>query len=845
MPSGAAPAKSADFSAALIADVLADLKTGLQGLTTTEAANRLRRFGANRLKPQRKSHALASLLAQFKSPIILILLGATLLSFLLRNPVDAVIILTIVGISGFMGFWQERGASNALEKLLALVQIKTTVLRDETAAEIHVEDVVPGDIVLLKAGDIVPGDCRLLEAKDIFADEGTLTGETFPVEKSLADVAAGTALAQRANTLWMGTYVVSGKGRAVVVHTGKDTEFGRISQRLQSKAPETDFERGIRSFGYLLSEVTLVLVVLIFAINVYFERPVLDSFLFSLALAVGLTPQLLPAIISVNLAQGAKKMAEKNVIVKRLASIENFGSMNILCSDKTGTLTEGTVRLKAAADIHGAQSDRVFLHAYLNAFFESGFTNPIDAAIRDHRTLNLAGYRKVDEIPYDFIRKRLSIVVEESDNRFMVTKGALANILAVCEFAEDGGNVVPLQSVRAAIDAQFADFSNHGFRTLGIAYKKMPHESLIGKDDESQMTFLGFITLFDPPKEQIAETITSLRNLGVSLKVITGDNRLVAQSLCEKIGLSKTHIITGSEMHNIGEDALVARVKDTDIFAEIEPNQKERIILAIRKGGNVVGYIGDGINDAAALHAADVGISVDTAADVAKNAADIVLLEKTLNVLIAGVREGRTVFANTLKYVFMATSANFGNMFSMAGLSLFVPFLPLLPKQILLTNLLTDFPELTIATDRVDDEMIERPRRWNVKAIRKFMITFGLVSSIFDYITFGVLLLLLRAGEVEFRTGWFVESVVSASLIVLVIRSPKPFFRSPPGKYLLIATLTTVTATILLPFTPLASFFGFSPLSLKIYLYLGLIVIAYFAMAEAIKTVFYRRVRMD
>jgi len=836
---------AAGFSALPAAQVLANLASSDRGLTSAEAASRLSQFGANRLKPPKNSQSLAILIGQFKSPIILILLCATLLSFALRNHVDAIIILTIVIASGFMGFWQERGASTAVAKLLALVQIKATAVRDGVPKEIHVEDIVPGDVVVLNAGDIVPGDCLLLEAKDIFADEGTLTGETFPVEKSTAAVGADTPLAQRSNTLWMGTHVVSGTGKAVVVHTGKDTEFGRISERLQSKAPETDFERGIRRFGYLLGEVTLILVVVIFAVNVYFERPVLESFLFSLALAVGLTPQLLPAIISVNLAHGAKQMAEKNVIVKRLSAIENFGSMNILCSDKTGTLTEGVVHLKAALDTAGNPSERVFLHAYINAFYESGFTNPIDTAIRNYQTLDMSGYPKVDEIPYDFIRKRLSIVVEDGGKRLMVTKGALTNILDACAFAETQGHgIVPIEAVRDDINRQFADFSAQGFRTLGVAFRMLTGSAGVTKNDESGMTFLGFLTLFDPPKENIMETIADLRRLGVALKVITGDNRLVAQSLGAKMGLPHTNLITGSDLRQISDDALVNRVRDTDLFAEIEPNQKEKIILALRKGGNVVGYIGDGINDAAALHAADVGISVDTAADVAKDAADIVLLEKTLAVLIAGVREGRTVFANTLKYVFMATSANFGNMFSMAGLSFFVPFLPLLPKQILLTNLLTDFPEMTIATDRVDEQMIDHPRRWDIRAIRKFMVTFGLVSSVFDYLTFGLLLIFLGASEVEFRTGWFVESVVSASLIVLIIRTPRPFFMSPPGKYLLGATLATVVITLALPFTPLAPFFGFTPLALKTYAYLSLIVIAYFAVAEWVKTVFYRRVRL-
>jgi len=642
----------------------------------------------------------------------------------------------------------------------------------------------------------------------------------------------------------MGTHIVSGTAQAVVILTGKGTEFGKVSERLKLKAPETEFERGIRRFGYFLGEVTLVLVVIIFAINVFLHRPVLESFLFSLALAVGLTPQLLPAIISINLAHGAKKMAKNKVIIKRLSSIENFGSMNIICSDKTGTLTEGTVLVESANDVNGDASEKVFLFAYLNAFYETGFTNPIDEAILNYRKPDIAGYVKQDEIPYDFLRKRLSIAITQGDSHLMVTKGALSNILEVCSTAEikDGG-IVDIASMQDQIQQHFVTFSNQGFRTLGIAYKKLPSGSLISKRDETDMTFAGFLTLFDPPKANILDTISSLKKLGVSLKIITGDNHLVATSLSKKMGLPDNKIITGPELRMMSDAALLRRVGIVDVFAEIEPNQKERIIIAMRKAGNVVGYMGDGINDASALHAADVGISVDTAADVAKDAADIVLLEKDLGVLVEGVREGRMTFANTLKYVFMATSANFGNMFSMAGVSLFIPFLPLLPKQILLTNLLTDFPEMTIATDRVDDEMVDHPRRWDIKAIRKFMITFGLVSSVFDYLTFGLLLLVLRASEAQFRTGWFLESVISASMIVLVIRSRKPFFRSRPGKYLLIATLSIAVITLIFPFTPLGTLFGFTPLSFITCLLILLIVVVYIVAAEITKNIFYRKVK--
>jgi P-type Mg2+ transporter len=826
-------------------DLLSNLQVKISGLTSSEASERINKYGSNRLKPARRSDVFTLLISQFKSPIVLILLGATGLSFFLHNYTDASIILTIVVISALLGFWQEHGASNAVAKLLEIVQIKAAVVRDGKEQEIPVESIVPGDIVIFNAGDIVPGDCLIIESKDLFADEAMLTGETFPVEKGASVLPVDTSLAQRTNALWMGTHIVSGTGKAVVTLTGKSTEFGKVSERLKLKPSETDFEHGIRRFGYFLGEVTLILVVLIFGINAFLQRPILDSFLFSLALAVGLTPQLLPAIISINLAHGAKRMAKNKVIVKRLASIENFGSMNVLCSDKTGTLTEGTVKLNAAMDVDCNNSDKALLYAYINAFFESGFTNPIDEAIRTFKTFDLNEFSKQDEIPYDFLRKRLSIVVKHGDDHLMITKGALANILEVCSFVETkNGTVTDLQGYTEKIENHFETFSKEGYRTLGIAYKKMSGVSMIKQEDEAGMTFLGFLTLFDPPKPDILNTINELKKLGVSLKVITGDNHLVAASISAGMGLTEAKIITGGQLRKMSDSALLWVVSDTTVFAEVEPNQKERIIIALRKTGNVVGYMGDGINDASALHAADVGISVDTAADVAKDAADIVLLEKNLGVLIQGVREGRTTFANTLKYVFMATSANFGNMFSIAGVSIFLKFLPLLPKQILLTNLMTDFPEMTIATDRVDDEMVDHPRRWDIKAIRKFMITFGLVSSIFDYMTFGLLLLVLKVSEIQFRTGWFIESVVSASLIVLVIRSRKPFFKSTPGKYLLMTTLGIVAITLVLPFTPAANLFGFEPLPILTYLLIMVVIAVYIVVAEIAKNIFYKRVKL-
>ena len=669
-----------------------------------------------------------------------------------------------------------------------------------------------------------------------------MTGETYPVEKEAALLPSETPLAGRTNSLFMGTHVISGTARAVAVYTGKQAKFGKISERLKLKPQETEFEHGIRRFGFFLLEVTLSLVIVIFAVNVYFHRPVLEAFLFSLALAVGLTPQLLPAIISINLAHGAKKMAQNKVIVKRLASIENFGSMDVLCSDKTGTLTEGSVRLHSALDLDGHASDRVFLHAYLNALFEKGFANPIDEAIRSHKQPDVSGYEKADEVPYDFIRKRLSILVRHDGAHVMITKGTLPQVLADCSLAETPArHTVDIAAVTPQILHQYETLSAQGLRLIGLAYREMGTASVIGKGEEQDMTFLGFVLFFDPPKKDIAETIDRLKKLGVALKIITGDNRLVAAKVSRDVGMPEARILTGGELREISDSALLRKVAETDIFSEVESNQKERIILALRKAGHVVGYMGDGINDASALHAADVGISVDMAVDVAKEAADIVLLEKDLAVLVQGVQEGRTTFANTLKYVFMSTSANFGNMFSMAGASLFLPFLPLLPKQILLTNLMTDFPEMTIATDQVDVEMVNRPRRWDIVFIRKFMFAFGLVSSVFDYLTFGVLLLLLHATPEQFRTGWFMESVASAAIIVLVIRSRRPFYKSRPGNQLLIATLAVAIAALILPFTPLGRIFGLVTLPTSFLLILGLIMILYIFTSEVVKKVFYRR----
>lgn len=826
-------------------DLLPRLQTTTQGLTGAEAQIRFVHGGGGLRGGPHSTNAVFLLLSQFRSPIILVLIFASSLSFFLKDAADGAIILTIILISGALGFWQERGAANAVQKLLAIVQVKATCKREGQPIEVPTAEVVIGDIVLLSAGAAIPADSLLLESKNLFVNEATLTGETFPVEKSAGVLPPATALALRTNTLYMGTYVVSGTASAVAVHTGQGTEFGKVSQTLAQKPPETEFERGIRHFGYLLMQVTLLLVLAILAINLYLGRPALEALLFSLALAVGLTPQLLPAIISINLAHGANRMAQQKVIVKRLSSIENFGSMDVLCTDKTGTLTEGTVKLHGATDAAGTESEPVLLLAFLNAKFQSGYTNPIDQAIVGFRALDIGSYSKLDEEPYDFVRKRLSVLVAKSnsgspDTHLMVTKGALANVLAVCTTVQTGpGAVVPLDPLRAQIQAQYEAFSSQGYRTLGIASRDVGADMGIGKDHETEMTFAGFLVLFDPLQPGIVESLKALRGLGIAVKIITGDNALVASTVSKQAGMTDPQILTGPGLHAISQEALTRRAPMVDVFAEVEPNQKERIILALQKAGHVVGYMGDGINDASALHAADVGVSVADAVDVAKESADIVLLEKDLQVLAAGVREGRMTFANTLKYIFIATSANFGNMFSMAGASLFLSYLPLLPKQILLTNLMTDFPAMTIAGDSVDPEMVDHPRRWDIKFIRRFMIVFGTVSSVFDYLTFGVLLWLMHANMAQFRTGWFVESVSSAALIVLVVRTRLRFYRSRPSRPLLLATLGIVVSVLVLPYTPIAALLGLVPLPGMFLLTLGAIVSCYVITAEVAKNIFY------
>jgi Mg2+-importing ATPase len=825
-------------------ELLTTFGSSPQGLSDDAVQQRLEQYGHNLLVTKERIVPLKIFLGQFKSPIVLILLFATAVSMFVQEWVDAIIILVIVLGSALLSFFQEYNASNAVEELKEQVSLRTVVIRAGQKIEILAEEVVPGDIVLLSAGSLIPADGVILEAQDFFVNQAVLTGETFPAEKKLGPVAPDANLTERTNCVFMGTNVRSGSARTLIVHTGERTAFGQIADSLNLRPPETEFERGVRHFGLLLAEMMLIMVVLVFAFNVYFKKPILDSLLFSIALAVGLTPQLLPAIIGVNLSKGSQAMAKAGVIVRKLNAIENFGSMDVLCTDKTGTLTLGVVKLDGALDPLGEKSPRVFKLAYLNAALQTGLENPLDEAITSQGSPGDTGVTKLAEIPYDFVRKRLTVLVEEGGEIQMITKGALNNILAICSHQRLGDKVIPLDADQLTqVGSRFADWSGQGFRVLGVAVKPLTEVCTCKSDDEDAMIFEGFLLFFDPPKPGVQETITRLSELGVELKIITGDNKLVAMHTAEAIGMPLTGVLTGSELNDLGDEALWNAVETTNLFAEVDPNQKERIITAVQKRRHVVGYLGDGINDAPSLHTADVGISVDSAVDVAKEAADFVLLKHDLAVLRQGIVLGRTTFANTMKYIFVNTSANFGNMFSMAGASLFIPFLPLLPFQVLLTNFLTDFPAVTIANDSVDQEMIVKPRRWNIAFIRKFMITFGIVSSAFDYLTFGLLLVVLKVSQDTFRTGWFLESVMTELLIMLVIRTQRPFFQSKPGKGLFYSTMAVALITLFLPYIPgLSKLLGFTPLPWSLVLALMGITLVYIFINEATKRIFYKRV---
>ncbi|KIA82494.1 magnesium-translocating P-type ATPase [Flavobacterium sp. AED] len=815
------------------------LNSSEKGLSKTVADKILLESGEHKINKSILKKDFFLFIGQFKSPLMLLLIGAVILSAFLGDTSDVFIILFIVLSTGFLSFFQERNAGRFVAALQSMIALKSSILRDGKQQEILSSTIVPGDIIFLKAGDMLPADCLIIEANELHANEASLTGESYPTAKIAGIVDVKTELTKRTNCLWEGTNIVSGTAKAVVINTGSKTIFGAIAKSA-STTVETKFEKGIKDFGYFLMKITLVLSIFILIVNLLNHKSAIESALFALALAVGMAPELLPAITTIAMSAGAKRMLDKKVIVKKLASIQNLGEVNLLCTDKTGTITEGAIIVAGTVDGLGTENEFVKELAYWNAYFETGYANPIDEAIKKLQIETKANPTKLGEIPYDFIRKRLSIAIITDANKLLISKGAFNNIISICTTVRlSNGIVEDIEKHKAEIENKYEEFGIKGLRSIGICYKNINSNAIV-KEDETSMIFAGFILLEDPVKMGIIETIEELKKLQVHLKIISGDNKNVAQSIALKIGIINPIVMTGQELFSTSPEALKHVVGKTHIFAEVEPQQKEHIIQALRKTYTLA-YVGDGINDVSALTAADIGISVENAVDVAREAADFVLMEKDLAVIIDGIKEGRKTFANTLKYIFINTGSTFGNMFSVAIASLLLPFLPMLPKQILLTNFITDFPYLTIASDNVDQEQLNKPGKWNLKFIRNYMIIFGIHSSLFDVITFLILFYVLKVKESAFQTAWFVESILTELFILFIIRTHKNFFKSKPGKYLFILSILGLLITIILPYLPIATTIGLSPIPFLNMGIMLLIVLIYIITADLLKVWFFKK----
>lgn len=806
------------------------------GLTTVEASRLREQFGRNELAAEKKKGALLVLLGYFASPLVLILLIVSIISLFVGESTNAIIIAVIVVISVVLDYVQERRSGRAVEKLRASISLRATVVRDGVPVQVDAGELVPGDLIRLAVGDLVPADARLFKAKDLFLDQAAFTGESFPVEKTV--VPEGAPDPSKA-TVYLGTTVTGGEGEAIISKTGANTEFAHLARSLTAKPPPTEFERGISGFSGFITKVVLGLVAVVFVINIAVHRNAIESLLFALALAVGLTPELLPMIVSVTMARGALRLSRKQVIVRRLSSIVDLGSMDIFCTDKTGTLTEGAITLERHVDLAGNPNERVFFLALLNATLQSGLRNPLDEAILRHVHAELPRYSKIEELPFDFMRRRLSVVVrDETGRRSLITKGAPESVLAVSTSYEKDGAALPFDdAARAVFETTFTGLGREGYRVLGIAVRELSPETgdIFTNEDERDLVFVGFAAFLDPPRTSAATTLKSLRHDGVEVKVLTGDNEIVTAKICEQVGLSVSGIITGAELEKVTDEALPRVAERNTIFARVSPDQKRRIIEALQSGGHGVGYLGDGINDAPSLRMADCGLSVDGAVDVAREAADLVLLNKSLHVVHDGIREGRRTFGNIMKYVLMGTSSNFGNMFSMAGAAFLLPFLPMLPSQILLNNLLYEMAQITIPGDMVDREYLQSPRKWNVKLIQGYMLWMGLLSSAFDFFTFGLLLYVFRADAALFRTGWFIESLATQTLVILVIRTQHAPWRSRPARGLVISSVSCVLLGVLIPFSPVAGWLGFAPPPVSLLAAIAGILVTYLGLAEVVK----------
>lgn len=810
-----------------------------QGLSAEELNTKLsgiRRKGSDSFKWKNQ---VAIFFKQFKNPLILLLLGAIILSLFLGDKTDSFIILGIIISSGALSFIQELKANKVVEKLESLLHTKCRVVRHNQEMDILTSEVLPGDIILFSAGDIVPADCLVIESDELHANESSLSGESYPVRKSSETVAEDASLAKRTNCLWEGSSIISGTGKALAILTGEQTIYGKIA-RSARETTETEFEKNVNSFGYFLMKATLFLSLLILIFDLVQHKTVVESVLFCLALAVGMAPELLPAIMTIAMSSGAERLLEKKVVIKKLSSIQNFGEVNLICTDKTGTITEGEISVFDVVDSSGKNSQYVRTLAYLNAFFETGYNNPIDISLRKLNPNAIENIQKLGEIPYDFIRKRLSIMISFEGKKKLISKGAFHQVAEVCSKVRmPDESLIDIDKIFPNLEDAYKKYGDEGYRTIAVCEKEIAATESISTSHESEMIFCGFILLSDPIKPQVTEAIGELERLQIQFKIVTGDNLNIARSIGKKIGLTNADILSGEEMRKMNSEALESRVKGVQIFAEIEPQQKEQIIRALKKT-YVVAYLGDGINDVSAINAADVGISVNNAVDIAREAADIVLLEKDLDVLVEGVKEGRITFANTLKYIFINTGSTFGNMVSVAAASLLLPFLPMLPKQILLTNFITDFPYLSIAGDEVDEEQILAPGKWDLSMIKKYMVIFGLHSSLFDMITFLVLIHFLKSSESFFQTGWFVESILTELCILFIIRTRKKFFKSNPSKSLLWVSVGAGLLTFILLYSPIAGQFGLVSLPLINLVLMITILIVYIITADILKVWFFR-----
>jgi Mg2+-importing ATPase len=821
-----------------------------EGLSDDEAAARLVTFGRNTVGGSRRIPVVVDLLSRLKNPLLVLLLFAAAVSLATGDVGSACIVLAMVVMSAVLDFIQERNAGRAAEKLRRAAGVRATVVRRGHPREILAEDVVPGDVVVLSAGDLVPGDGVVLEARDLFVNQALLTGEPYPVEKS--PNGAGDADAKR---VFMGTSVVTGSAKARIETTGARTRVGELGATLQRTPPPTSFEVGTKQFGLLVVRLAAGMVLFVLLVNIIRERPLLESFLFAIALAVGLAPEMLPMVVSVTLARGAVRLSRKKVLTKRLAAIHDLGSMDTLCTDKTGTLTEAKIRLEKHLDAYGNETDEVLLLAVVNSAFESGIKSPLDEAILAHAEhIDLAKWKKIDEVPFDFERRRVSVLAVYDDGSArdgagvhkLIVKGAFEDILRISTSVatEDASGARAIDDrMRRALVSRFEDLGRDGFRVLGVAYKDERKDCVHAVvDDETELVFAGFAAFRDPPKQSAAAAMRALADAGVAVAIVTGDHELVAAHVCKELGIEVRGVLTGHDLEAMDNDALAARTESTTLYCRVTPAQKNRIITMLKHRGHVVGFLGDGVNDATALHSADVGISVDSAVDVAKEAADLILLESDLGVLHDAVLEGRRTIGNIIKYIMMGTASNFGNMFSMAGASVFLPFLPMLPMQILTNNFLYDVSELPIPTDSVDDDYLARPHRWDMRFVQRFMWVMGPVSSLFDFATFALLLVLVHGDERIFHTGWFIESLVTQVLVIFVVRTKKSPFATQPSKPLIAMAIVVVVLAVVLPLSPLGAIIGFATPPPVFFAILVPLVVAYLVAAEAVKRFFYARV---